>query len=373
MIDLSTDCAPSEITHNATSAIRNNRMNDSSTPATTTLPSTPDRLSTAKLIKWTLAALVLLVAIGFGVHYWRLSRLYVTTDNAYLNANRIELAAQVSGPVLSLWVRDQQVVKAGELLLQIDPQPYQLAVEEAEAQLALVNQTNSQNRAAVAAAQALVSQRNAELRNAQSTEQRAIELTKQKLISQQSAETTATEAATAAAAVRASQANLEQATSALGEAGAKNAAVRVAAAKLAQAQLDLAHTRIASPASGLIANLEIRPGSMVQAGVPLFTVIGDNEYWVDANFKETELRRVKPGQEARVVMDMYPRHEFKGVVQSLAGGAGQAFSLLPAQNATGNWVKVTQRVPVRVQILDPDPNYPLRLGTTATVRVRAPD
>src|SRR4029078_3427081 len=104
-------------------------------------------------------------------------------------------------------------------------------------------------------------------------------------------------------------------------------------------------TSRARPASGLIANLEIRPGSMVQQGVPLFTIIGDNEYWVDANFKETELRRVKPGQEARVVMDMYPRHQFKGVVQSLAGGAGQAFSLLPAQNATGNWVKVTQRVP----------------------------
>jgi len=348
-------------------------MNDQTTPAATTVPSAPDRISPAKIIKWSLAALVLIVAIGFGVHYWRLSRLYVSTDNAYLNANRIEMAAQVSGPVRALWVRDQQTVKYGELLLQIDPQPYQLAVDEAEAQLELVNQTNSQNRAAVSAAQALVAQRTAELRNAQSTEQRAVELTKQKLISKQSAETVSTEAATAAAAVRASQANLEQATSALGKAGAQNAAVRAAAAKLAQAQLDLSHTRITAPASGLIANLEIRPGSMVQQGVPLFTVIGDNEYWVDANFKETELRRIKPGQEARVVMDMYPKRQFKGVVQSLAGGAGQAFSLLPAQNATGNWVKVTQRVPVRVQILDPDPNYPLRIGTTATVRVRAPE
>ena len=348
-------------------------MNDQATPASTTLPSAPDRVSPAKIVKWSLAAVVLLAGIGFAVHFWRLSRMYVSTDNAYLNANRIEMAAQVSGPVRALWVRDQQTVKYGELLFQIDPQPYQLAVDEAEAQLEMVNQSNSQNRAAVAAAQALVAQRNAELRNAQSTEQRAIELTRQKLISKQSAETTATEAATAAAAVRASQANLEQATSALGKAGAQNAAIRAAAAKLAQAQLDLAHTRITAPASGLVANLELRPGSMVQQGVPLFTIIGDNEYWVDANFKETELRRVKPGQEARVVMDMYPKHEFKGVVQSLSGGAGQAFSLLPAQNATGNWVKVTQRVPVRVQILDPDANYPLRIGTTASVRVHAPD
>jgi membrane fusion protein, multidrug efflux system len=349
-------------------------MNDQTTaPASITVPTPPARVSAAKIIKWSIAVLVLAAALGFGVHFWRLSRLYVSTDNAYVNANRIELAAQVSGPVRAMWIRDQQPVKFGELLFQIDPQPYQLAVDAAEAQLEIANQSNSQDRAAVAAARALVAQRMAELRNAQSTEQRAIELTKQKLISKQSAETTATEAQTAAAAVRAAQANLDQATSVLGKAGSQNAAVRAAAAKLAQAQLDLAHTRITAPASGLVANLELRPGSMVQMGVPLFTIIGDNEYWVDANFKETELRRVLPGQKARVRIDMYPEHEFHGEVQSLSGGAGQAFSLLPAQNATGNWVKVTQRVPVRVRVLDPDPKFPLRIGTTANVRVRAPD
>jgi membrane fusion protein (multidrug efflux system) len=112
---------------------------------------------------------------------------------------------------------------------------------------------------------------------------------------------------------------------------------------------------------------------MVQNGVPIFTVIGDSDYWVDANFKETELRRIKRGQKAVVVVDMYRDHEFQGEVQSLSGGAGQAFSLLPAQNATGNWVKVTQRVPVRVKVLDPDPNFPLRIGTTATVHITAPE
>lgn len=336
-------------------------------------PVAASRLSPGKIIKWLVAMLILAAAIGLGVHYWRLSRIYVTTDNAYVNANRIEMAAQVSGPVLAIWVRDQQQVKLGELLFQIDPQPYQLAVDAAEAQLELANQSNSQDRAAVAAARAQVAQRTAELHNAQSEEQRAMELTRQKLISKQTAETMATGAETAAAAVNAAQANLDQATSALGKAGAQNAAVRAAAAKLAQAQLDLAHTRITAPASGLVANFELRPGSMVQMGVPIFTIIADNEYWVDANFKETELRRVQPGQKARIVVDMYKDHAFKGEVQSLAGGAGQAFSLLPAQNATGNWVKVTQRVPVRVRVLDPDTRYPLRIGTTATVRVQAPE
>ena len=135
-----------------------------------------------------------------------------------------------------------------------------------------------------------MAQRSAELRNAQSTEQRAMELTKQKLISKQSAETAATlKRRPRPPRCSAAQANLEQATSALGKAGAQNAAVRAAAAKLAQANLDLAHTRVTAPATGLIANFEVRPGSMVQSGVPIFTVIGDTEYWVDANFKETEL------------------------------------------------------------------------------------
>jgi membrane fusion protein (multidrug efflux system) len=349
-------------------------MNDQTTATVTTqLQVAPNRVSPAMIIKWAIALVVLGTAISVAIHYWRLSRLYVTTDNAYVNANRTEIAAQVSGPVRAIWVRDQQPVKYGELLFQIDPQPYQLAVDAAQAQLELANQSNSQDRAAVAAARAQVAQRTAELRNAQAEEQRAMELTKQKLISKQSAETMATGAETAAAEVNAAQANLEQAQSALGQAGAQNAAVRAAAAKLAQAQLDLTHTRITAPAGGLIANFELRPGSMVQNGVPAFTIIGDNEYWVDANFKETELRRVQVGQKARLVVDMYPDHEFKGEVQSLSGGAGQAFSLLPAQNATGNWVKVTQRVPVRVRILDPLPNYPLRIGTTATVRVQAPE
>ena len=350
-------------------------MNEPMTPATPASPPAvaKNRVSPAKMIKWGIAAVVLMVALGFGVHYWRLSQLYVSTDNAYVNADRIEIAAQVSGPVTRIWIQDQQSVKRGDLLLEIDPQPYRLAVDAAEAQLELSYQSSSKDRAAVEAATATVAQRSAELRNAQSTEQRAMELTKQKLISKQSAETAATDAQTAAAVVRAAQANLEQATIALGKAGAQNAAVRAAAAKLAQANLDLAHTRVTAPATGLIANFEVRPGSMVQSGVPIFTVIGDAEYWVDANFKETEIRRIMKGQKARIVVDMYKNHEFQGVVQSLSGGAGQAFSLLPSQNATGNWVKVTQRVPVRVRLLDPVASLPLRIGTTATVHIAAPE
>jgi membrane fusion protein (multidrug efflux system) len=328
-------------------------------------------VSVGKLVKIALALIVVFAIVLVGLHYWRQSQLYVTTDNAYVNANRIGIAAQVSGPITAVHVRDQQTVEAGALLFEIDPRPYEIAVEAAQAQLAIAHQTNSQDSAAVAAANAQVSQRMAELRNAQSNERRVRDLIQRNLISQQAAETTLTQAETAAAAVKAAEANVEQARSVLGDVGSTNAAVRAAAANLAKAQLDLEHTKVSAPAGGLIANFSLRPGSMVQGEVPLFTIISDEEYWVDANFKETELDRVTPGSKATIVVDMYRGHEFSGEVESLSGGSGAAFSLLPAQNATGNWVKVTQRVPVRVRVLDPDPKYPLRVGTTATVRVRA--
>lgn len=332
---------------------------------------TRTRIAAGKIIKWGIGAIALAAAVAVGVHYWRHAQLYVSTDNAYVNANMIEMAAQVSGPIIAIHVRDQQTVKAGDPLFEIDPRPYELTLESAQAQLEIARQSTSQETAAVVAAHAQVAQRAAELRNAQSNERRALDLIARNLVSKQSAETMSTQAETAAAAVNAAEANLVQAQSALGEIGEGNAGVRAALAKVAQAKLDLDHTHVIAPAGGLIANFSLRPGSTVQKEAPLFTIISDEEYWVDANFKETELDRVRPDQHAQIVVDMYRQHPFDGEVQSLSGGSGAAFSLLPAQNATGNWVKVTQRVPVRIRVLNPDPAFPLRIGTTASVHVRA--
>lgn len=343
-------------------------MENTETIVTEAAESRP-RISIGKIIKAGIGLIVLASAIAAGVHYWHQSQIYVTTDNAYLNAHTVGIAAQVSGPITAIHVQDQQIVKAGDPLFEIDSRPYQLALAEAEAQLELSYQSTSQESAAVEAARALVAQRAAELRNAQSNERRVQDLVVRNLVSQQNAEAVHTQAETADAAVKAAEANLAQAMSALGKAGDNNASVRVALARLEQAKLDLDYTKAIAPTSGLIANFSLRPGSTVQKEAPLFTIISDEEYWVDANFKETELDRIKPGQKARVIVDMYRNHPFDGEVESLSGGSGQAFSLLPAQNATGNWVKVTQRVPVKIRILNPDPAYPLRIGTTATVRV----
>ncbi|HEX5128779.1 MAG TPA: HlyD family secretion protein, partial [Usitatibacter sp.] len=233
-------------------------------------------------LKWIVAAVVLAAAAIFGYRFWRDASLFVSTDNAYIQANQAEITSQVAGQVTAVHVRDQQQVRQGDPLFDVDARNFQLAVERAKAELA---------------------QRRAEAANAENLYRRNQKLQASGFLSPQGAETS-----------RAQMASAE-------------AAVQVANAALKQAELDLDRVHVKSPTAGTIANMTLRPGNMVQPGTPLFVVISDQEFWVDANFKETELRRVKPGQEARVVMDMYPRHEFKGVVQSLAGGAGQAFSL----------------------------------------------
>ncbi len=330
-------------------------------------------LSRRKLVKWTLAIAVLAAAVFFGLGYWRHSRLFVGTDNAYVNANTVEVAAQVSGVVTAVHVRDNQRVNPGDALFDIDPRPFRVALEKAEAQLDLARQGTLEESAAVAQSEAQLAQRQAELRNAQSNDWRTRQLVASGFLSKQGGETARTQVQTAEAAVRAAEAAVQQAKSALGKTGEENAAVRAAMAAVEQARLDLEHTHVVATAAGTIANLSLQPGNTVQPGTPLFVVIGNQEYWVDANFKETELKRIRQGQSVEVTVDMYPDHPFHGVVESVSGGAGTAFSLLPPQNATGNWVKVTQRVPVRIRITDPDPARPLRIGTTAGVEVRAPE
>ncbi len=332
-------------------------------------PARARRFASGKQLKWIVAAIVLVLAAYVGLRYWRAAQLYESTDDAYVGANQVEVTAQVAGNVIQVYVHDQQHVKAGDPLFDIDPKDYQLAVERARAQLDLARQNVSEQSAALTSAEAVLAQRQAEARNAQSIWQRNRELVRSGFLSAQAAETSRTQLTTSQAAVTAAQADVARARSALGQTGDENAAVQAASAALRQAEVNLQRTRVTASTDGVVANFTLQPGTMVQPGVPLFVVISDTEYWVDANFKETQLKSIRPGEKAEVRSDMYPDRVFHGVVQSLAGGSGTAFSLLPPQNATGNWVKVTQRVPVRVRIEDPDPKHPLRIGTSATVQV----
>lgn len=323
-----------------------------------------------KHVKRIIAAIVLAIAAFFGYRYWHEASLYVSTDNAYVQANQAEITAQVMGPVLKVYVRDQQPVKEGDALFDIDPQNFELTLDRARVQLEIARQAMSQEGAGIASAEAVLAQRRAEALNAGNTWKRNQELMKSGFLSPQGAENARTQLATADAAVKVAEAGVAQARSALGRSGDENAAIQAANAAMKQAEVDLQRTHVVSPFTGTVANFTLQPGNIVQPGVPLFVVISNDTFWVDANFKETELKDVHPGLKALIESDMYPDHIFHGTVVSLSGGSGAAFSLLPPQNATGNWVKVTQRVPVRVKVEDPDPQHPLRVGTTATVRVR---
>ena len=346
------------------------------TPSNASIPDSrpePQRRSRRprrKHVAWVVIAVIVVIAAAAGIHYWHQSSLFETTDDAYIAANQAEIAAQIAGPVTKVYVKDQQHVKAGDALFDIDPGNYELAVARARAQLELARQGVSQQSAAVSTAEAQLAQRRAEAANARGTYNRNEQLMRSGFLSPQAIETFRSQMQSADAAVKAAEATVEQAKSTLGKTGDENANVLAAEAMLKQAELDLARTHVTSPTNGVIANFTLQPGNTVQPGTPLFVVIDDSEYWVDANFKETQLKTLRVGQKAEIKTDMYPDHVFKGVVQSLSGGSGSAFSLLPPQNATGNWVKVTQRVPVRVRVEDLDPAHPLRIGTTATVKVR---
>jgi membrane fusion protein, multidrug efflux system len=312
---------------------------------------------------------LVIVALIAGLSFAYFAGLSRSTENAYINADVVNVAAQVSGRVIAMHIKDNQHVHKGDALFDIDPEPFSIALERAQADLALARQSARQDNAEVAAARALVSQAESDLANARNTYTRDKELVEQHFLSQQSLEDAQTR-------MQALQATLEQAHAKLAKAlsapekTSERGDVLKAQAAIDQAKLDLEHTHVIAAQDGQISNLSLTAGSLVGAGTPLFALIADNSFHIDANYKETELPGIHPGQDVDIQIDMYPGQHFKGTVESLSGGTGTAFSLLPPQNATGNWVKIAQRVPVRIKFAPTDAAHPLRIGATATVSVQ---
>lgn len=323
----------------------------------------------SKLAKWFVSGVVILaVAVG-GYLYWRHGKLYPSTEDAYVEANVVRVAAQVTGPVTHVHVHDQQHVASGDSLFDIDRRPFELTVAQAQARLQMARQGMGSDMAAVRAAEAEVESHKVLLDKAQKNARRTADLRAQNFVSAQAHDDAVAAVDAAAAQLNVAQARLHQARVSLGSAGDQNQRIREAEAALKQAELDLAHTRVTAACEGQIAELSLQPGSTARAGNPLFALVCTDKFWVDANFKETQLERIRPGQPVELALDMYPGRRFEGRVETISRASGVAFSLLPPQNATGNWVKVTQRVPVRIAVLSPDPNYPLRVGTSAKVTV----
>jgi membrane fusion protein (multidrug efflux system) len=258
------------------------------------------------------------------VSYWIYSRAFLSTDNAYINANVVQISPRISGQVRHVYVSDNQFVKEGQVLFDIDSLPYEINISEARAQY---------DRDA------------AQLYIAQITAKRTLQLVEKNVASVQEGDV--------------AKATLQSAT----------AALELSRARLEKAILDLKYTKVTAPTNGWITNMTLRTGNVITEYQPLFALISNNQFWVDANFKETNLSKIHPGQKVDVRIDMYPNHLYEGIVDSISGGSGTAFSLLPPQNATGNWVKVTQRVPVRINLTRLNSDFPLRIGTSAIVTI----
>ncbi len=281
----------------------------------------PVLLHKARAPLWGVLGLLIIASL---IRYWHYTRVHVSTDNAYINADSLSVAPQVTGAIESVFVQNYQSVKAGDRLFTLDPAPFKLAVSQAEASL---------------------EQNQAQVRYWDIEFGRITKLVKEGYLPPEVG---------------------DSATQSLSVAKAN---LKLASTLLEEAKLKLSYTQVRAPISGVIQNLNLCKGAVVGATLPLFVIISDEYYWADSNFKESELHAIAPQQRAKLVLDMYPDHTFEGIVERISGSNGTAFSLLPPQNASGNWVKVTQRVTVKVRILNPDPQYPLRIGTTATVTV----
>ena len=322
-------------------------------------------------LKVLLLIVVALGAVGGLAWNWRQGTLYPSTDDAYLATDVLQIAPQVGGRVQTVAVAENDLVAAGQTLFTIDPTRLQTARDAAAAQLELARNGAGASGADVAGAQAQVVSAQAAASDAQATYDRQKALFDLRDVSQAALDTAATARDQTLAAVAAAEAALRAAQT-QSRGGSDDApAVRAARAALELAELDLAHATVSAPAGGWIAGLDLRPGQVLTANAPQFSLVEDGGWWVDANFKETDLHRIRPGQPARVEIDMYPGLELTGHVVSIGAGSGASFSLLPAQNATGNWVKVTQRFAVRIALdaSPADPAMPLRLGASTTVTV----
>ena len=311
------------------------------------------------------------LALGAGgLIYWHHASHLRSTDDSYINADVVQVSSQVVGQVVAVHVKENQFVHKGDALFDVDPQPFQVAVDKAQAQLEMARQGTRQDSADVQAQSAELARQQADFANAEAAHRRAVDLVAQGFLSKQALDDANAKLQASRASVEQARARLQKARAALTSQGGQTPAVAAAVANLVQAKLDLQHAHVTASQDGWVANISLAAGTSVAPGTPLFGLIVERSFWVDANFKETQLAQIRAGQPAEIEVDMYPGHVFHAHVESLGSGTGTAFSLLPPQNATGNWVKVTQRVPVKVRFDDFDPSFPLRVGATASVDVR---
>ena len=316
-------------------------------------------------------ALPLALLVG-GYVYWQGLQGKVSTDNAYLKQDKVGVSAEIVGKIVDVAVREGQLVKTGDLLFRIDPEPYRLQIAEANAAIA----TAQANVTALSSASELTGADIAAAREdigfAQATLARQEALWRRGFTTKADYEAAQHAVAQARERLRLAEADQREARAKLAQGSAvpgENPQVAAAQARRAESELALRRTEVRAPVAGRIAQADrLQVGQQAVTSLPLLTIVADESSYVEANFKETDLDEMEVGQPAEIRFDAYPDVVLKGHVASIGAGTGSEFSVLPAQNATGNWVKVTQRVPVRIAI-DEKSKRPLIAGLSTDVTV----
>ncbi len=310
------------------------------------------------------AAIVVVLAAGI-FYYVLFIAPYESTDDAFIDGYVTVTSSRVPGQVLRLLIRDNQEVKAGDVLLEIDPRDYETSLAQARADLAVAHSQLNQSKAQVEVSKAKAVQAQAAVVAAEAENLRATndftryETVESRAISKTAFDQAQSEAQSAAANLAAAHSGVEAASADVGlsEAGVQTAtaAIQQAEARVQQAELNLSYTKIIAPFDGRVTARTVQTGNYVQPGQALLGLVPRN-VWVVANFKETQLAYMRPGQPVEMSVDAYPNRKFKGKVDSLQAGTGARFSLLPPENAVGNYVKVVQRVPVKITFDEPLPD-----------------
>ena len=359
-------------------------------PAARPAAAAPPKRSRRKVALVSVTLAVLLAGAAYGAYYWLVLNHYESTDNAYVQGNVVQVTPQVSGTVVAINADDTDFVKAGQSLVRLDPADARVALDQAEAQLAqtvrevrttFVN--NGSLKAQIAAREAEVARAQSDLARAQDDVARRAPLVRTGAVGQEEFNHVTAQLAAAKSGVVAAQSATEAAREQLASNQSLTENISVeqhpnvlrASARVREAYLALSRAELVAPVDGYVARRSVQLGQRVQAGAPLLSVVALNEVWVDANFKESQLRNLRIGQPVELEADVYGKKVvYHGKVEGLGAGTGAAFALLPAQNATGNWIKVVQRVPVRIA-LDPKEvaEHPLRVGLSMDARVDVHD
>jgi len=304
---------------------------------------------------------------------WLQGGRHISTENAFVKADIAQIASEVPGRITELHIHDHSAVAAGEVLLRLDPTPYQLALAKAEAEIDTARAAVEQLKASLHEIRAETREAENKLTYLQTQAKRQRELSGRGVASTAKVEQTNSEEQEGEDRVAVLHQRIARVEAALGGKPDRPtdqfAAVREKLALRDRAALDLTYTEIKAPKAGVVVNFRTQLGEQVKAQTPLFALVTDRRPWLEANFKETDLTHVTVGQKARVVLDMHPDVTWDAVVESISPATGAEFAILPAQNASGNWVKVVQRLPVRLRLVEQSGEPPLRAGMTAYVSI----